>query len=82
MTHQLQETDWFSLTHLPVREGAYKTRHRGTDGSLFEGYAWFDGRWGYTQTTAYGARSSFLSYTHYSNQQSREWKGIHEQPKS
>lgn len=76
MTHQYRETDWFSATTPPVRAGVYKTRHRGSDGVLREGYSSFkEGFWGYIYDSIdFAARTQ-----HYkSQQQSKEWKGIYE----
>ena len=72
----MKETDWFSLTVLPVRVGVYKTRHRGTNMEMHEGYSRWDGhKWGYTYSTPF--KSSKFNYA--SPQQSREWKGIYKE---
>ena len=73
----MTETDWFSLTVLPVRAGVYKTRHRGTDLKIHEGHAFWDGNgWGYTYPTPFSAARNF---NYRSSQQSREWKGIYKE---
>jgi hypothetical protein len=72
----MKETDWFSLTVLPVRVGVYKTRHRGTDLKIYEGYSFWSGRgWEYTHPTPF--KPSKFNYA--SSQQSREWKGIYKE---
>ena len=71
----MKETDWFPLTVLPVRVGVYYTRHRGTNGTLYEGYSFWSGqKWGYTYSTPFKS-----PYEYPSTQQSREWKGIYKE---
>ena len=66
----MKETDWFSVTTRPVREGAYKTRHRGSDGKIIEGYSFFNGMSGPTRDVPPTAGK------YNSPQQSKEWKGL------
>lgn len=66
----MKETDWFGVTTHPVREGAYKTRHRGWAGDIIEGYSFFNGKWGPTRD----APPTAGKYD--SPQQSKEWKGL------
>ncbi len=73
----MKETDWFSLTVLPVRVGVYKTRHRGSDGKIYVGYSYWNGsRWGYKQSQA---NYAYFPNQHIASQQSREWKGIYKE---
>jgi hypothetical protein len=69
-----KETDWYPVTTTPVHIGVYKTRHRGTDMKIYEGYSYFDKWWGYTKNTAKGAAYAQMK----SPQQSKEWKGLKE----
>ena len=71
-----EETDWYSVTTTPTRIGVYKTRHRGSDMKIYEGYSWWNGeKWRYTQkSVGCAAFPSGLVAT----QQSREWKGLKE----
>ena len=74
----MKETDWFSLMVIPVRVGVYRTRHRGSDGKIFEGYSNWDGqKWGYTFSNINAAYWKISSPA--SPQQSREWKGIYKE---
>jgi len=67
----MKETEWFSVTVVPVYKGVYKTRHRINDGTILVGWSYFDGfRWGYTAMTATSAKAGA------SSQQSREWCGL------
>lgn len=72
-----KETDWYSCMTVPVREGIYKTRHRGAQGGTISGYTRFFAHkgkmvWGYTEPTIFLAGRILFP----SSQQSREWKGI------
>jgi hypothetical protein len=67
------ETEWISATTPPVREGVYRTRHRGTEGKLYAGFSlWCGGMWRGTRETIYSANHSL----YHSAQQSKEWCGI------
>ena len=69
-----EETDWYPITTTPTRIGVYKTRHRGTDMKIYEGYSVFRLGWGNTCDTP-----KIAGYrTWKSTQQSKEWKGLKE----
>jgi hypothetical protein len=72
------ETNWFLPTEPPVRPGVYKTKHRGSDGAVYEGYSkWVGKFWGATRESARAA-----STTKYpSSQQSKAWCGLTEERK-
>ena len=73
----MKETDWFGVTTVPARTGVYKTRHRGHDGKIIDGYSHFiAGKWSYTAKSAWIASRN----PHSSPQQSREWCGLAEKP--
>lgn len=73
MDKNLKETDWFPLTHCPIRHGVYKTIHLGSNRKRIEGYSyWSHNGWGLTaETPAIAERKNYRS-----SQQSKQWKGL------
>ena len=69
----MQETDWFPLTHCPIRHGVYKTLHLDGNRKRHVGYSkWSHRGWGTTCETVAEAEQ----YRYPSTMQSKQWKGI------
>ena len=75
----MEETDWYPLTHCPIYPGVYKTIHLNSYRKRHEGYSrWIPRKgWGYTSMTVADAEKCNVT----SSMQSKQWKGLKEQPK-